>query len=41
MAEYRTIKMSFWNDPYVEELSASGKLLYMYLFTCILFEVFI
>lgn len=34
MAEYRTIKMSFWNDPYVEELSASGKLLYMYLFTC-------
>ena len=34
MAEYRTVKMSFWVDPYVEELSAEGKLLYIYLFTC-------
>lgn len=34
MAEYRTIKMSFWTDPFIEELSAEGKLLYIYLFTC-------
>lgn len=34
MAEYRTVKMSFWNDPYIEELDAEGKLLYIYLFTC-------
>ena len=34
MAEYRTIRMAFWNDPYIEELSASDKLLYLYLFTC-------
>lgn len=34
MADYRTIKMSFWTDPYVEGLSAEGKLLYLYLFTC-------
>lgn len=34
MAEYRTVKVSFWNDPYIEELDAEGKLLYIYLFTC-------
>lgn len=34
MAEYRTVKMSFWTDPYIEDLSAEGKLLYIYLFTC-------
>lgn len=33
MAEYRTIKMSFWSDPYIEELPAHAKLLYLYLFT--------
>ena len=22
MAEYRTIRMAFWNDPFVEELEA-------------------
>lgn len=34
MAEYRTIRMSFWTDPYVEALPTDGKLLYLYLFTC-------
>lgn len=34
MAEYRTIRMAFWNDPFVEELDAGEKLLYLYLFTC-------
>lgn len=34
MAEYRTVKMSFWTDPYIESLPADGKLLYIYLFTC-------
>ena len=34
MAEYRTIRMAFWNDPFVEELEAGEKLLYLYLFTC-------
>ncbi len=34
MAEYRTVRMSFWNDPYIEELDAKAKLLYLYLFTC-------
>lgn len=33
MAEYRTIRMSFWNDPYIEDLCAEEKLLYLYLFT--------
>lgn len=33
MAEYRTIRMSFWADPFVEELEAGAKLLYLYLFT--------
>jgi hypothetical protein len=34
MAEYRTVRMSFWTDPYIEELDAKAKLLYLYLFTC-------
>lgn len=34
MAEYRTVKMSFWIDPYTEDLEPSEKLLYLYLFTC-------
>lgn len=34
MAEYRTIRMSFWNDPFIEALEAREKLLYLYLFTC-------
>lgn len=34
MATYRTIRMSFWSDPYIETLSASEKLLYLYLFSC-------
>lgn len=33
MAEYRTLKMSFWSDPFIEELSAPQKLLYLYLIT--------
>ncbi|MDL2315483.1 hypothetical protein LJC59_00170 [Desulfovibrio sp. OttesenSCG-928-A18] len=33
MAEYRTVRMSFWHDPYIEELDAKAKLLYLYLFT--------
>lgn len=33
MAEYRTVRMSFWADPYVEALSVPHKLLYIYLFT--------
>ena len=33
MAEYRTLRMTFWNDPYVEELGPQGRLLYLYLIT--------
>lgn len=33
MAEYRTVRMGFWNDPYIEGLDAKAKLLYLYLFT--------
>jgi len=33
MAEYRTIRMAFWTDPYIEELEPEAKLLYMYLFS--------
>ena len=33
MAEYRTLKMAFWNDPFVESLQPSVKLLYLYLIT--------
>lgn len=33
MAEYRTIRMTFWTDPYIEGLPPEGKLLYVYLFT--------
>lgn len=31
MAEYRTLKMNFWNDPFIEDLPSSTKLLYLYL----------
>lgn len=34
MAEFRTIRMAFWTDPYIEELEPKAKLLYIYLFTC-------
>ena len=34
MATYRTIRMAFWSDPYIETLSAFEKLLYLYLFSC-------
>lgn len=34
MATYRTIRMSFWNDPAIESLPPGDKLLYLYLFTC-------
>lgn len=34
MAEYRTLRMTFWNDPYVENLGAEGRLFYLYLITC-------
>lgn len=34
MAEYRTVRMAFWHDPYIEGLDAKAKLLYLYLFTC-------
>jgi hypothetical protein len=34
MAEYRTVRMSFWNDPFIEDLAPLSKFLYMYLFTC-------
>lgn len=33
MAEYRTIRITFWTDPYIEELEPEAKLLYIYLFT--------
>lgn len=33
MAEYRTIRMTFWTDPYIEGLPPEAKLLYVYLFT--------
>ncbi|MEG1543936.1 MAG: hypothetical protein RR382_05350 [Tannerellaceae bacterium] len=33
MAKYRTTQMGYWNDPYIEELSKDGKLLYLYLIT--------
>ena len=33
MAEYRTVRIGFWHDPYIEELEAKAKLLYIYLFT--------
>ena len=35
MAEYRTVRMSYWTDPYTETLEKpQEKLLYIYLFTC-------
>jgi len=33
MAEYRTMRVSFWDDPYIESLQPLDKLLYIYLFT--------
>lgn len=33
MAEFRTVRMSFWHDPFIEELDTKAKLLYLYLFT--------
>jgi len=33
MAEYRTLKMDFWSDPFVEDLLSAAKLLYLYLIT--------
>jgi len=33
MAEYRTLKMNLWSDPFIESLSPHGKLLYLYLIT--------
>ena len=33
MATYRTIRMDFWNDPYVEGMEPQDKLLYVYLFS--------
>ena len=33
MAEYRTLKMDFWSDPFVEDLPSAAKLLYVYLIT--------
>ena len=33
MAEYRTIKMSFWLDPFIETIPAQVKLLYFFLIT--------
>ncbi|NTV01918.1 MAG: hypothetical protein HGB04_03920 [Chlorobiaceae bacterium] len=34
MADYRTISVGFWNDPYTETLSPTEKIFYIYLFTC-------
>ena len=34
MAEFRTIKMSFWSDPFIESLDDKSKLLYIYMITC-------
>lgn len=34
MAEFRTIKMSFWSDPFIESLDDKTKLLYIYMITC-------
>lgn len=33
MAEFRTVRMGFWGDPFIESLPAEGKLLYIYLIT--------
>jgi len=33
VAEYRTMRVSFWDDPYIESLQPLDKLLYIYLFT--------
>lgn len=33
MASYRTVQIGYWSDPYIEQLPATGKLLYLYLIT--------
>jgi len=33
VAEYRTMRVSFWDDPYIESLTPLEKLLYIYLFS--------
>ena len=33
MASYRTISPTFWSDPFVEELTAEEKVVFLYLFT--------
>lgn len=33
MAKYRTIQTTIWNDPYIEDLNPTEKLLYIYLFS--------
>lgn len=33
MAEYRTVRIGYWGDPYIENLSSQGKLVYLYLIT--------
>ena len=32
--DYCTVRRAFWHDPFIEELDAKAKLLYLYLFTC-------
>ena len=32
-ATFRTIRRTFWTDPYIESMSPARKLLYIYLFT--------
>ncbi len=33
MAQYRTLKMDFWSDPFIEDLPYMGKYVYLYLIT--------
>lgn len=33
MADYRTVKVEFWSDPWTEDLTPKEKFLYLYLFT--------
>ncbi len=33
MAQYRTLKMDFWSDPFIEDLPYKGKYVYLYLIT--------
>lgn len=34
MADYRTIRTTYWNDPYLEDLGPSTRAIYVYLFSC-------